>query len=305
MRAVADDRGFTLIELLVAMLISTIVMGSVVYLFTSFIDDNRYAGLRDEATYDAQIVVDRISRELRSATAPSAGAPTIQKAGSYDLVFQTVSATGTPPSGNATNEIWVRYCLDGNDTLWRQSTSTSASTITMPDTSACPSRNNTWVTTTTELNDVTNEVGGDTSRPLFTYGPTGWQSTGTSAITSTEVAMYVDKNPGHLPGPTELTSGIYLRNALSAPTASFTVTKTTVSPGTDDILLNASASSDPNGQVLSYQWYRGTSCSSQIYATAQQYDAGDFSTTPQSFGLTVTDTAGLASPCQTQEVTIP
>ena len=200
MTGVVDNRGFTLIEMLVAMLMTLLIMGAVVALFTSFIDDNRYNGLREEATSDAQTVVDRVSRELRSAAAPSLGASTIQRAGSYDLVFQTVSATGTAPSGNAGNEMWVRYCLDGNETLWRQSTSTSASITSMPDTTACPSTDSTWVTRTKELNDVTNEIGGDTTRPLFNYGPTGWQSTGTSAIKSAEVRCTSTRTQGNCRG---------------------------------------------------------------------------------------------------------
>ena len=44
--------------------------------------------------------------------------------------------------------------------------------------------------------------------------------------------MYVDKNPGKLPGPTELTSGIYLRNNLQAPTAAFTPSQTVISSTT-------------------------------------------------------------------------
>lgn len=308
MTGALDDRGFTLIELLVAMLMTLVIMGAVLALFTSFIDDNRNNGLREDATSDAQTAVDRMSRDLRNAAAPSVGASTIQKAGSYDLVFEAVSATGAAPSGNASNEMWVRYCLDGNDTLWRQSTSTSASLTTMPDTAACPSADSTWVTTTKELNDVTNEIGGD-DRPLFNYGPTDWASTGTSAIKSAEVAMYVDKNPGHSqPGPTELTSGIYLRNDLQAPTAIFTPSEQTISPTSTDVQLNATGSSDPQGQALSYQWYSALGCSSAAAisnATSQTYNA-DYnpSTTPtQPFSVQVTDSAGLTG-CSSQTVAI-
>lgn len=306
----ADQRGFTLIELLVAMLITTVVMGVVVAILTVVLNDNRYDQFRDDAQANAQTLIDRISRDLRNAAATSAGsAGLLEKAAPYDLVFETVNATpGTPPAGDPADQIRVRYCLDSNNTLWRQTQTLQTPTDAIPDTSTCPDTSNTtgtvWGTKYAELNDVTNEIGGDTTRPLFTYGPSGW--TITSQIKSVEVHLYVDKNPGHLPGPTDLTSGIYLRNELAPPVASFSVTQTAVSGGAD-VQLNGSASSDPNGQALSYQWYDSGSCSAPsgaLSATGQQVDAGDFTANAsETFLLVVTDTGGLTN-CSPQTVTI-
>lgn len=161
------------------------------------------------------------------------------------------------------------------------------------------------------LNDVTNEIGGDT-RSLFTFGPSGWAST--YDINAVQVHLYVDKNPGHQPGPTELTSGIYLRNELAPPTARFTAVPTPNQQGAD-VMLNGSPSSDPNGQVLSYQWYEGVSCptppasapsSGAISgATSQVYDAGQFpAPSKPTFALAVTNTGGLTN-CTSQVVAIP
>lgn len=314
-----DQRGFTLVELLVAMTISLIVMASAATILTVILNDSRTDTTRDTAQADAQTMVDRLSRELRSASASSAGAAGVfAKATPYDVAFQTVNAApGSAPSGNAANQIWVRYCLDGHDTLWRQSTTPASTSATVPDTSACPSTSGAWVNGSgspccIELSDVTNEVGGDTTRPLFTFGPSGWADT--SQINSVQVNLYVDQNPGHLPGPTELTSGIYLRNELASPSAEFTALPTP-SGQVADIQLNASLSSDPNGQVLSYQWYAGVSCptppssapaSGAISgATTQVYDAGQFPAgTKQTFALAVTNTGGLTN-CTSQQVTIP
>ncbi|HWD76676.1 MAG TPA: prepilin-type N-terminal cleavage/methylation domain-containing protein [Solirubrobacteraceae bacterium] len=314
-----DQRGFTLIELLVAMVISMIVMGSAVAILTVILNDNRYDNLRDGAQADAQTMVDRLSRELRSASAPSAGSGgLLAKATSYDISFATVNATpGSAPTGNPANQIWVRYCLDGNDILWRQSTTPSSTTSTVPDTSACPSTSSAWVTAASsaccvELNDVTNEIGGDTTRPLFTFGPSGWSSV--SQINSVQLNLYVDKNPGHRPGPRELMSGIYLRNELASPTANLTALPTTNQQGAD-VQLNGSLSFDPNGQVLSYQWYEGVSCPTPPSsapssgaipgATTQLYDAGEFPARSQPlFALAVTNTGGLTN-CNSQQVTIP
>ena len=233
---------------------------------------------------------------------PSSGsAGLLQQALPYDLVFQTVSAGQA--TGNPGNQMWVRYCLDTNQTLWRQ-TSLASTTSAMPDTSACPSTSGSWVTSSgapccVELNDVANGTGSNPTRQLFTYGPPGWTSA--NQIKQVQVNLYVDRNPGHLPGPTVLTSGIYLRNELSSPVASFTPTVTG-----HDVQLNGSASSDPNGQALTYQWYSGTGCSSGnaiAGATTQQYDAGSWATGNQAFSLKVTNTGGLTS-CATQTVTI-
>jgi type II secretory pathway pseudopilin PulG len=315
-----DERGLTLIELLVAMVISMIVMGSVLVIITVVLNDNRYDGYRDDAQADARSMIDRLGRDLRNAASPSAGSSgLLQEASSYDLAFQSVKPTGSAPSGNAANQIWVRYCLNGQtNTLWRQTTPASSTTPTsiVPDYSACPSTDSAWQTTSggspccMELSDVTNEIGGD-NRPLFTFGPSSWQNL--SDIKSVEVDMFIDRNPAKLPGPTEITSGIYLRNELGPPSASFTVSKTSLSNGAD-IELNGSASTDPNGQALSYQWYQGASCpvsggapsSGAIpNATSQQFDAGDYPNGTYTFTVVVTNTGGLTSCAPPQGVTVP
>lgn len=328
------ESGFTLIEMLVAMTITLIVMGSVVTILTVFLNDNRNDQYRDQATADAQTMIDRLSRDLRNAASPTPGsAGLLAEAGAYDIGFQSVNATpGAAPTGNATNQMWVRYCLNASsNTVWRQTTAPSQTSSTFPDaltivngvpvdTAACPSTNTKWITSSNggscciELNDVTNEVGGD-NRALFTYGPSGYQDTAqdTAQIKSVQVDPFVDRNPGHpLPGPTELTSGIYLRNELAPPQAGFVPSKRAQTGGAD-IRLDGSSSSDPNGQVLSYQWYAGSTCTSPTQppssgaisgATTQQYDAGVQANGSYIFSLLVTNTGGLSS-CTSQVVTVP
>src|SRR5437588_7982677 len=92
-----DERGFTLIELLVSMGLSLIVMGSVVTIITVFLNDSRYDQLRDQAQSDAKTMVDRVTRELRSAAAQSPGSPgLLERANPYDVIFETVNPSTSP-----------------------------------------------------------------------------------------------------------------------------------------------------------------------------------------------------------------
>jgi type II secretory pathway pseudopilin PulG len=323
MKRASEERGFTLIELLVSMGLSMLVIGSVVTIITVFLNDSRYDTLRDTAQNDARTLVDRVSRELRSAASSSSGASgLIERAGSYDLIFETVNPSTVYGGSNASNQYRVRYCLDGSQTLWRQTaTWTTASAPAVPTSTACPDTNSAdyvqsgGATCCKELTDVTNTIGGDTTRPLFTYGPTGWSSV--SQIQEVQVNVITDLNPGHLPGPSpQLTSGIYLRNENSAPAASLSVTWIANGSGTRDVTLNGTSSTDPNGQSLTYQWYANsgsTGCASSTAGpatgaitggTTVVYDAGTFNAnTTETFALLVTDTQGLTS-CNSQTVTI-
>ncbi len=326
MSRVRDQRGFTLIELLVSMGLSLIVMGSVVTIITVFLNDSRYDGLRDQAQTDAAMVIARLSRELRSAASPSAGSSgLLQKAGSYDILFQTVNPSGAWSSTNPAGQQWVRWCLDSNNTLWRQ-TESLGSGSSVPDTTNCPSTTNAWAQKSNgnpccvELSDVTNEIGGDTTRPLFTYGPTGY--TDPSQIREVQVNVVTDLNPGHLPGPSpQLTSGIYLRNENSPPVIpDFNVTSSGTGTSTRNITLDGTQAYDPNGQTLQYQWYANGGSSGACASSTSGPSSGSIATVQTfsgtsangttftsgstwTFALVVTDTQGLTT-CDSKTVTI-
>lgn len=328
MRRWREEAGFTLIELLVAMAISLVIMGCVVAILTVFLNDTRYDGLRDQAQDDSQTMVDQLSRDLRSAASPKPDyTGLIVTAKSTDVVFQSVIPGGSSTSTNTYDQQWVRYCLDSNETVWRQVSPINSSTGTSsqePDVSACPSTSSAWTQASGSpcckmATDITNDIGGD-SRDLFDYlDSNGAKTTSTSAMHEVEVSVWTDLNPDHLPGPSpQLQTGIYLRNAVSPPSAQISLTQTPNSGNTQaDVLLNGSASSDPQGQTLSYQWYANsgtTGCSPTGGApssglltngTTEVYDAGTYTTgTTETFSLVVTNTGNVTSCYSYPTVTI-
>ena len=63
-----DQRGFTLIELLVAMPIAMLLLGSVIAMLGQASDDQQDIERRSQMQSDAQIGLERMTRELRQAT---------------------------------------------------------------------------------------------------------------------------------------------------------------------------------------------------------------------------------------------
>jgi hypothetical protein len=128
------------------------------------------------------------------------------------------------------------------------------------------------------------------------YGPKGWGEI--SQINSVEPTIYLDVNPLHRPGESQLTSLISLRNFNSQPIAAFTATESN-----GHIVLNASESYDPNGLALSYTWSEGNAPGETVLpSTAQEYETGLLEGT-HTFWLKVTDPGGLYA-STTRKVTL-
>jgi hypothetical protein len=243
---------------------------------------------QNQAQSAARTAIDRLARELRNTGSPGLPASPIERAGQDELVFQTVDPSG-PGGSNATGVERVRYCLDSSSKLWKQvQTWTTASPPSLPTASACPhtSYGNQFVAADFVVNKANSQ-----NRPVFTY------DAGTAAnITAVTVDLYTDTDLSHAPGEQRLNTTVFLRNRSQPPVASFTATPT----GSQHVLLNASASSDPDGDDLTYTWYDG---STQI-GTGVLFDYASPTTGTHNFSVTVTDPAGLSNSAPVQAINV-
>jgi prepilin-type N-terminal cleavage/methylation domain-containing protein len=308
MRRAAREQGFTLIEVLVTIALAMVVFGATLTALDVFQTNNQNDLRRNEAQDNARNAIDRLARDMRNVAAPKSvvelpGA--LERAEPYSIVFQTIDARAPEASSeNATNAMRVRYCLNdtepANEKLWRQEmrwTSKEAPEVPGESTEAtCPGKEtgSGWKGNSVLASFVTNRIGGQ-NRALFTYGPKGWSET--AQITTVEPTLYLDVLPGKRPGETRLTSTISLRNANRQPTASFTITEVN-----GHLLLNASASTDPDGLALSYKWSEGSKEGEVVLSsTAQQYETPLLiSKSTHTFWLKVSDPGGLSA--STKEV---
>lgn len=299
MRLRSDQRGFSLVELLTASALMIVVISATLFTYEQFVR-NSDANTRQNDSQDAvRNATDRLARDLRNLASPTPWQPNaIEKATAYDIVFQNVNPVGPPSGQNSTNVRRVRYCLSNanpaNEELWVQSqTWTSSTPPAMPGTGSCPDPS--WPSANNQqlANHLTNRNAG-LDRPLFLFN-----STTLSAITSIRTQAYVDVDPTRNPPEVSLQSGVFLRNQNQAPIASFTATP----GGSHKVLLNGSASYDPEGQDLVYDWYDGsTNVGEGITFT---YTTPCSTSCTRDLSLKVYDPAGLEGDAPTQTVAVP
>jgi Tfp pilus assembly protein PilW len=285
-----DETGVTLIELLVAVVLLMIVLSATFTAFNSFGNEARINIAQNEAQSAARTAVDRLARELRNTGSPGLPNAPVERAQSDDLVFQTIDPTGPGGGSNSRSVERVRYCLSSSSDLWKQvQTWTTSTPPGLPTASACP--DSSYGTQTKVVDYVANKAGSQ-NRPAFTY------DAGTAAqIKAVTVELYTDTNLTRPPGAQRLSTTIFLRNGNLAPTASFAATVI----GNKHVLLNGSASADPDGDDLTYTWFDGAT---QI-GTGVLFDYAAGTTGNHSFSLQVADPTGLSntSPIQTVNVT--
>jgi hypothetical protein len=123
---------------------------------------------------------------------------------------------------------------------------TTATPPAAPTTSACPGSSGAgWTGSTQVLADHVSNYANSQSRPIF-----GYDSGALTDITQVHVDLDLDLDIARSPKETTISTGVFLRNQNRRPTASFTW-----AANSNGVVLNGSASADPEGQPLEYQWF--------------------------------------------------
>jgi type II secretory pathway component PulJ len=282
-----DERGeTTLVGLLLASLLFIVVLGATLDLFEGATRVSRDAQVRADQQDRARVAVDALTKQLRNLASPTPDQPdAVDRATARDLVFKTVDPVGPNSGTNYANVKRLRYCMDGSRRLWRQQQRWTGPTPVAPAATNCPGTG--WDASDVVMAD--NVVNDDSGEPVFRFN-----STTLSAITRIRVSLLVDLERGKGPEPTELTSGVFLRNQNRAPVASFTATA-----GATEIVLNASASTDPEGDPLTYIWKdNGTEIGRGIVVKYKPARG------PHPISLEVQDPAGLSATSGPTTVTL-
>lgn len=279
-----SERGLTLVELLVAATLMLVVLAATLGTLDRFSGTTRATELQNDSQEQARRGMAQLARELRNHAVANTAAPEgIALAEPHDLVFETVGRDRPAGTQNTANIERIRYCLDtdspASSKLYAQVQRwTNATPPPLPSTVACPAPD--WFNRRVVAEDVVNLTGG-LNRPVFTY-----DSAVPSEVRRVSTTLFVDTTPGVAPKETRLQSGIFLRNANHAPTASFAVTIT----GGGTVVLNATGSTDPEGERLSYSWKADGAALPGSSATLDYVPATSGAHTVE---LRVTDPGGL------------
>jgi type II secretory pathway pseudopilin PulG len=267
-RRLSDQRGITLVELLIASFVSMVVLGATMSIVIVMARATKADDRQNEAQQTARETLDNMARTLRNMASPTsllgtadvATAPrSIDRDLPNDLIFKDVDQVQPAGSLNKPNVRRVRYCLKSttpaNGVLYMQTqTWTTATDPAQPADTACPGAG--WSATRIITNHVTNAVG---NRAIFTYTGDAGVVTATDSSSRADISrvsanLFVDADTAQQPPETQLTTSVFLRNQNREPVASWLGSQI-LNTTTRTIQLNGSASTDPEGQGLTYQWF--------------------------------------------------
>ena len=245
-RRIADERGFTLTEMIVVSALFLVVLTVALEAAGSFNRLNHQNQQLNDQVDRARRGIDRGVRQLRNL-ARRIEAPVIARASSSDFIFQTSDPERT----------WVRYCtaVQPDDRTWLWSL-TSPSAVTAEMSGACPGTG--WARRDLVATNVTNYAAGR-GFPLFTYSCVKTAPAGCPAgaddfgrIRTVGMDLLIDDDLTKRPQEARVTSGVYLRNQNERPV----VDAKSRPSGSRQVILNASASFDPEGRNLRFHWFR-------------------------------------------------
>ena len=280
MNRARQESGFTVIELAIAATISLIVFGATLTVLASMIGQRGRVEKQTDVETQARQSVDRLARQLRNLASPadiitnvavSTQPKSVDRNLPFDLVFKDVADVRPGISSNSANVRRVRYCLQTSGTvpgagfsaspsrgvLWMQTqTWTTPLPPAMPTTTECPGTG--WPTQSVVADHVTNAAASP-AREVFRYSGDAGRVTDTTdqareTISRIEATVTVDEDTTRSPGAASLTTSVALRNQNRVPIADFTYTPLLVTDTGCTVLLNGSASEDPESKPLRYWW---------------------------------------------------
>jgi Tfp pilus assembly protein PilE len=299
MSRLREESGISLTEVMAAMVVAVILFGAAITTWVEFLDVSGRSESQTKAQDTARTTIERIGGHLRNAmTTGTSSAAVNASSSSFDLFFLTPLPGTTSTTTNPRGLSHVRYCLTNagskNDSIYFQTHPyDSVSQPNPPDTARCPS--NAWDTKAPFVDHVVNRTAAGTPA-LFTMKTDGATP---PSVTHVEIHPVVDWNADKSPDATELRSTVNLRNLNRAPTASLSCQGL----ANGHALCDGSASSDPDGEALTYSWaMNGTTLVNESSFRLDKYPLT--SKTTYSFRLTVTDAAGVTATA-TRTVTMP
>ena len=246
MSRLREESGFTLVELLVGTQLMLIVMFAALMTLEQFTQMGKRSEQRVDLQESARQAGRLMSRSLRNVAASVDTDDGIVRATPYDLVVTAADDAGGASASNGRGLEWVRYCLDSSSPaagkIYRQATTAAATT--MPAGTACPASD--WGAARLIAGDVTNRASG-ADRPVWSYRSSGGR------ITTVSISLWLDNDIAREPRETSLKTAVFLRNQNRPPVALFSATPA----GVRHVLLNATASYDPEGQPLDVVWRDG------------------------------------------------
>lgn len=318
-RELRAQRGTGMVEVLIAMVLGLVVFGAVLTVLTDYTHMWTGDTQRLDAQNSARLGVDRIVRQLRNIASPVTSPKLLERATPYDIVFQTIGATGTNNAScgsNTTCDERVRYCIPqdtnpgtasdeeviGETQTWTTATPPASPWSSDPNvTIPCPDNPlPSGVTKSVVVAPyVMNRYQG-ANQYAFSYN-NGENPSNMSSVYTVQIDLFVNPTPKVPAAQSEVRSGAFLRNQPRSPVANFTYTDL----GSGGVLLNGGISYSPDGEDLSYSWTCTGSCPDLSSLTQDNEGLVDWNPGAGTYTvqLTVTDSTGLTA-TSTQSVTV-